>query len=73
MMFRSEDVSSEAVYHSPVQPKVRSEKSNLAATEHSFPTELLQTLIPPGLSPNKRAIVEQLVTAWLAQSAQDVA
>jgi hypothetical protein len=36
-------------------------------------TALLESLMPDGVSPAKRAVIERLVTLWLAESRLDVA
>ncbi|MGI0488007.1 hypothetical protein ACN4EK_21420 [Pantanalinema rosaneae CENA516] len=58
------DWSSHRYSSSPVQePPQRSQVVANSANVHR--DALINSLVPEGLSPNKRAIVEHLITTWL--------
>lgn len=48
-------------------------RSRFASDSTNGHTALLESLIPEGVSPVKRAVIERLVTLWLADSRLDVA
>lgn len=48
-------------------------RSRFASDSINGHTALLESLIPEGVSPVKRAVIERLVTLWLADSRLDVA
>ncbi len=50
------------------QSRVLAENSNAANVD-----ALVESLMPKGLSPNKQAVIEQLIMMWVAKSELDVA
>lgn len=77
MMFRPDPLHPETFSRIPVRSSYPSNRqgnpSRFLADQPSQIDELIDSLMPEGVSPNKRAVIEQLVTLWQAKSTLDIA
>jgi hypothetical protein len=68
---QSEPLNWLTTYNTTPQVKVHQQKPSLVDSSGFDP--VLEALIPQGISPTKRAIIERLITLWVEKSEKSVA